>query len=286
MDRTDLHSLNKSSLFSSFIIFCVLLIILFSESCYDNSPLTGPTIVNISHGQGVRPGTPTSTNAHDAYAFSVNATSITMQYQDSLNFDTNTVSYSIIVTGYNEGYGIISLIDTGGKQMLRDSIISDTVLANSNLIGYIPKKFALNLTKFSGRIIIEVTKKDYGMTPTIFGLWNWLYTGGIGEVTPATLGFHALLNLSEDYKWSIIVGDTIAFQGTFSLDYANSTMSWYGDILTNPVAAIFGNNRTFAFEFFYPDELSMWGWGTTDYYGYFSRVKFLGNGVKISQPSH
>lgn len=284
MDRTELHPPNKSLLHPLFIIFCLLLVILFYESCNDISPLTGPTYVNISHGQGVRPGTPTTTNAQDAFAFSVDATLITMQYQDSLNFDTNTVSYSIIVTEYKEGYGIISLIDTGGTQMLRDSIMSDTVLANSNFIGNIPKKFSLNLAKFSGNLIIEVTKKDYGMTPTIFGLWNWLSTGGFVEITPATLGFHVLLNLTQDYKCSLIVGDTVAYEGTFSIDYPTLCFSWNGDNPTYPVTIVMGPG-TYFYEFPYStDTLSLWA--GTDNYEWFSRVKFMGNGMNISEPSH
>jgi hypothetical protein len=129
-------------------IFLCVLSATTAPSCTDNQLVVSSGVGNINPSLN----TPVTTNALNAFAFTVDAQQFSLHRVERLTFTLDSLAYTLVVTGYTSGGGALTLSDGRGEVMRTDTLNFNHVIASTAVVGRIPAEVTVTLTSFSGNI--------------------------------------------------------------------------------------------------------------------------------------
>ncbi|MEK9137923.1 MAG: hypothetical protein AAB393_12430, partial [Bacteroidota bacterium] len=125
---------------------CCLLMLLLTLSCNETNIVVENPHIGLNR--------PTITVSPNVFTFSVDAVGLAFLGAGEVAFTTDSLAYTLSITGYRQGGGLFSVLDISGNVILSDSLNSDRSLVNTTIAGRIPSRFSVSLANFTGRVSI------------------------------------------------------------------------------------------------------------------------------------
>lgn len=104
------------------------------------------------------PNTPVIASTSNAFAYTLAANSYSANSEYELSFTTDSLAYSIIVSGYMSGNGSLTIMDSNNLNVYAESLQSNKVVAFTQTNHGIPKKVKLVFNGFSGTFNFALAK--------------------------------------------------------------------------------------------------------------------------------
>ena len=115
-------------------------------ACKDDS--TSPT--------GIVTNAPVIASATNAFAYVMMADGFTASVNYDLNFTTDSLAYSMVVSNWGSGSTTFLVVDPSGSTIIRDSVFTSKVSSLVQSGKGIPKRCTLSFQNFTGGISLSL----------------------------------------------------------------------------------------------------------------------------------
>ena len=96
--------------------------------------------------------TPVNVSATNAFTYTIDANGFTTNAGQDLSFTSDSLVYTIVVTGYSSGSATIEVTNQTGAVMMHDSVTTNKVSTIVDSGKGIPKRCMLNFSNFTGKL--------------------------------------------------------------------------------------------------------------------------------------
>lgn len=128
------------------------IIILFVTSIFILSGCSEDEYVNPNYN------TPVISKTADAIAYNLVADYFTSVAEYDMNFSSDSIAYSLIVTNYFSGIGTLEIMDSDGNILYQTSMQGNKIISFAEEFQKIPKRIKLDFDRYTGKINISLTK--------------------------------------------------------------------------------------------------------------------------------
>ena len=104
--------------------------------------------------------TPVIASTQNAFAYTLVANSFSNNTEFDLDFTSDSLAYSLVVTGYKSGNGSIAVIDSNSSNIYSETLQSNKVIAFTQTNHGIPKKFKIALNGFTGTLVFSLARSN------------------------------------------------------------------------------------------------------------------------------
>jgi len=134
-----------------------LLLLAFLTSCNDS----GTVSVSVSGGSKITApkNTPVTANVPNSYSFVVSASSYSYNETNAVQMNADTLSIGITVTSFEKGSGSFVIKDSSDTIIYQKDFNGSAVIAEVMPVTKIPKSVILNLSNFTGDVVIGLAGK-------------------------------------------------------------------------------------------------------------------------------
>lgn len=117
--------------------------------------------VGCSEDEYVNPGyynTPVISKTTDAIAYTLVADYYTAIAEYDLNFSSDSLAYSLIVSSYFSGIGTLEIVDADDNTLYKSSLQGNKIISFTEADQTIPKRIKLDFDRYTGKVNISLTK--------------------------------------------------------------------------------------------------------------------------------
>ncbi len=104
--------------------------------------------------------TPAVTKTTNAFAYTLTAEYYTQTATYDLNFSSDSLAVSLIITNYFSGIGNLELKDTSGAVIFTEILQGNKVISFTQANQDIPKLLHVDFDRFTGKLSIALTKSS------------------------------------------------------------------------------------------------------------------------------
>jgi hypothetical protein len=166
--------------------------------------------------------TTTVSNISNAFDLTLTATSYTDTLTYPLSFQTDSLSRTLVVSGFGKGSVIIQILGQSSQLVCQDSVALDGVRTTYLKCVSTPGQLRVIARDFSGSLAFILRGIDIPVPPrTILGAWEWLYTsaGPWGDTrSPYSEGYTCQVYFMPDSSFAMFRNDSVLVcRGAYSL---------------------------------------------------------------------
>ena len=104
--------------------------------------------------------TPIIASTNNAFTFTLAANSYSANVEYELSFTTDSLAYSIIVSGFSSGSGSLTMMDSNSSNIYVETLRGNKVVAFTQTNHGIPKKVKLVFNGFSGTFNFALSRSN------------------------------------------------------------------------------------------------------------------------------
>jgi hypothetical protein len=127
--------------------FAFLAIAVFLVGCTEDEP-SNPGYYN----------TPVVSKTTNAFAYSVSAEYYTSTAEYDLQFGSDSLAYSLIISSYFSGVGSIQLKDSTGTSIFEETLQGNKIIAFTQSDQGIPVRIQINFDSFTGTVVFSLAR--------------------------------------------------------------------------------------------------------------------------------
>ncbi|MBM4177143.1 MAG: hypothetical protein FJ213_13375 [Ignavibacteria bacterium] len=113
----------------------------------------------INNPENVGKNFPVIVNTLNTFTFTVDADDFSLTRNETLSFDTDSLTITLVVSSYSAGSGSIVVRNSVNEIFFSDNLNSNKVVTLPAATENTPKSVAITLSNFRGKISFVVTKK-------------------------------------------------------------------------------------------------------------------------------
>ena len=132
-------------------MFLVLFLSLTFYSCDYN--------VDVADPESIGKNFPVIVNTVNTFTFTVDADNFSITRNETLFFDSDSLTITLVVSSYSSGSGAIQIKNQLNEMIFSENLNSNKVVTLPSVIGNIPKSNSITISNLKGKISFVLTKK-------------------------------------------------------------------------------------------------------------------------------